>query len=231
MSRADFAFGRTGMNADTRSTFITKTYMHLLGAVLAFIGIEYVLLNNPAAQEFGDKLTGSWMIVLGAYMVVSWVASYAAHRIENKAVQYLALAAYVVVNALIFLPLLMIARGVGPDVIFQAAMITLSAFFGLTAIAFLTRKNFSFLRGILMFGGILALVLIACSFIFGLTLGVWFSVAMVALAGGMILYDTSNIIHEYPETMYIGAALSLFASLSTLFWYVLRLVIAFSGDD
>ena len=110
-------------------------------------------------------------------------------------------------------------------------MITLSGFFALTAVAFLTRKDFSFLRSIIAFGGIMALILIAASFIFGLHLGVWFSVAMVALAGGMILYDTSNIIRHYPEDKYVGASLSLFASLAMLFWYVLRLVISFTGDD
>ena len=82
-----------------------------------------------------------------------------------------------------------------------------------------------------MWGGFIAIGLIACSFIFGLSLGVWFSAAMVGLAGAAILYDTSNVIHEYDEDQYVGAALQLFASLALMLWYVLQLVMSFSGDD
>jgi FtsH-binding integral membrane protein len=56
-----------------------------------------------------------------------------------------------------------------------------------------------------------------------MTLGTWFSVAMVALAGASILYDTSNIIHHYRDDRYVGAALELFASVAMMFWYLLRL--------
>ena len=93
-------------------------------------------------------------------------------------------------------------------------------------VVFLTRKDFSFLRGILMWGGIVALVLIAGGAIFGFNLGTYFSVAMVALAGASILYDTSNVLHHYPEDRYVGAALSLFASVAMMLWYVLRLFLS-----
>jgi len=96
-------------------------------------------------------------------------------------------------------------------------------FAGLTLIVLLTRKDFSFLRGILWWGGIVALVLIVAGTIFGFQLGTYFSVAMVALAGGAILYDTSNVLHHYPEDRYVGAALELFASVAMMLWYVLRL--------
>ncbi len=233
MARSSYAQGRVGMSVDSRSTFISKTYSHLFGAVLALVGIEYLLLNNEGAREFGYRMMGNWMLVMGAYMVVSMAASYVAHRVENKGLQYIALGSYVVIEAVILLPLLLIAQakvGGSNNLIFEAAMITLSGFFALTAIAFITRKDFSFLRGIIMFGFIMGLVLIVASWIFGFHLGVWFSVAMIALAGGMILYETSSIIRDYPEDRYVGASLSLFASLAMLFWYVLRLVISLSDD-
>ncbi len=59
--------------------------------------------------------------------------------------------------------------------------------------------------------------------LFGFNLGTWFSVAMVGLAGGAILYDTSNILRHFPEDRYVGAALELFASVALMFWYVLRI--------
>ena len=82
-----------------------------------------------------------------------------------------------------------------------------------------------------MWGGVLALILIGCSFLFDLNLGIWFSVAMVGLAGVSILYDTSNVIHEYDEGQYIGASLQLFASFALMLWYVLRIVISLASSD
>ena len=64
------------------------------------------------------------------------------------------------------------------------------------------------------------------SVIFGFNMGTWFSVAMIGFAGGAILYDTSNVLHRFPEDRYVGAALELFASVALMFWYVLRLFIS-----
>ncbi len=59
---------------------------------------------------------------------------------------------------------------------------------------------------------------------FGANLGTWFSVGMIALAGGAILYDTQMILRRYPADREVAAAMSLFASLALLFWYMLRLL-------
>ena len=91
---------------------------------------------------------------------------------------------------------------------------------------FLTRKDFSFLRGILFWGGIIALVTIVGGVLFGFQLGTFFSVAMVALAGAAILYDTSNVLHHYPEDRYVAASLELFASVALMLWYVLQLLMS-----
>jgi len=80
------------------------------------------------------------------------------------------------------------------------------------------------MRAILMWGGVLALIAIVAALAFGFQLGTWFSVAMIGLAGAAVLYDTSNIIHQYPEDRYVSAAMQLFASIAMMFWYVLRLV-------
>ena len=91
-------------------------------------------------------------------------------------------------------------------------------------VAHRTRKDFSFLRAILMWGGILALIAIIGGIVFGFQLGTWFSVAMIGFAGAAVLYDTSNIINVYPEDRYVSAAMQLFASIALMFWYVLRLM-------
>src|SRR5207237_5098381 len=152
-----------------------------------------------------------------------WQASHKSCAAESQGAQYAARARYVVAEALILVPLLYIADKIAPGAISSAAVVTFIAFAALTAIVFLTRKDFSFLRGILCWGGIVALVLIVAGVAFGFQLGTFFSVAMVALAGASILYDTSNVLHHYPEDRYVAAALELFASVALMLWYVLRL--------
>jgi FtsH-binding integral membrane protein len=212
------------MGVDTRATFITRTYQHLLGAILAFVGFEVLLFQSGAAETIARAmLSVNWLFVLGAFMVASWLASRAAHRSSSLTVQYMALGGFVVAEALIFVPMLYIANSMAGGIIQSAAMVTLLGFAGLTVVAFVTRKDFSFLRGVLMYGGILALVLIVAGGIFGFQLGTFFSVAMVGFAGAAILYDTSNVLHHFPEDRYVGAALELFASVAMMFWYVLRI--------
>ena len=165
----------------------------------------------------------NWLLILGGFMVVGWLATHVAHTVQSKPLQYVALVGFVVAEAIIFLPLLAIAMAMQPGIVESAVGVTLLGTAGLTAVAFITRKDFSFLRGILVWGGILALVGIVASVLFGFELGTWFSVAMIGFAGAAVLYDTSNILHHYPEDRYVAAALQLFASVALMFWYVLRL--------
>ena len=97
-------------------------------------------------------------------------------------------------------------------------------FAGHSLVAWTTRRDLSFLRPIIMWGVMGAVVLIVAALLFGANLGTWFSVAMVALMGASILYNTQKILHSYPEQAYVGAAVTLFASLMTMFWYILQIV-------
>lgn len=213
------------LDANSRGRFISRTYNHLFTAIVAFTLLEVALFKSGLAEPLARAMLGtSWLFVLGGFIVVSWLASMAAHRAQSKVAQYGALAAYVVVQAIIFIPLLFAANYYAPGTISSAAAITLAGFTGLTLISFWTRKDFSFLRGILFWGGILALLAIGGGVLFGFQLGTFFSVAMVGLAGASILYTTSNIIHHYPEDRYVGAALELFAAVAMMFWYVLRIL-------
>jgi FtsH-binding integral membrane protein len=212
------------MDVDSRGRFVSRTYAHLFGAVCGFILIETFLFKSGLADKIAHTLLGvSWLLVLGGFVLVSWLASRAAHLAQSKVAQYGALVAYVVAESLIFVPLLWIANNVAPGAITSAAAVTFVAFAALTAIVFLTGKDFSFLRGLLFWGGIMALALIIAGVIFGFQLGTYFSIAMVGLAGASILYDTSNVLHHYSEDRYVAAALELFASVALMLWYVLRL--------
>lgn len=214
----------SAMGTETRAAFISRTYAHVAMAILGFAMIESYLFSSGLAQEIAPRMLGvNWLLILGAFMVVGWLASHVAHRVESKPLQYAALAGFVLAEAIIFLPLLYIAVLTEPAIIESAAGVTLLGTGGLTAVAFITRKDFSFLRGILVWAGILALVGIAGSVLFGFHLGTWFSVAMIGFAGAAILYDTSNVMHHYPEDRHVAAALELFASIALMFWYVLQL--------
>ncbi len=215
-----------------RAEFIRKTYLHLAGAVAAFLGLEIVLVPLLAPVMIPLISSGiGWMLVLGAFVLLGWLARSLAQSTSSVQLQYLGLGLYVLFEAIIFVPLIYIAVAFSsPSVLPTAAVLTGLMFAGLTAIAFITRSDFSFLRGALMLGGFLALGLIICSLIFGFSLGLFFSVFMVVLASGAILYDTSNILHHYRPGQHVAAALELFASVALLFWYVLRIVMALSRD-
>ncbi len=207
-----------------RAKFIMRTYAHLFGAIVAFVLIEVALFQTGLAPQIAQAMLGtSWLLVLGGFMVVSWLATHAAHSATSPVAQYGALAGFVVAEALIFVPLLVMANTVAPGAIQSASVVTLIGFVGLTAVAFQTRKDFSFLGGILRWGFIVALALIVAGVLFGFNLGTFFSVAMVGLAGAAILYDTSNVLHHYPTDRHVGAALQLFASIALMLWYVLRI--------
>ncbi len=213
-------------SVEARSQFIWKCYAHVVGAILAFAAIEAYLLSSGIAQRIAVPMLNNWWMVLGAFIIVGWGASHVAHRLESKTTQYAAFAVFIFAEALIFAPMLYIAATMQPGVIDSAAGVTLLGSGGLIATAMITRKDFSFLRGILVWGGMLALVGIFSSFIFGFNMGTWFSVAMIGFAGAAVLYDTSNIIHHYPTDRYVAASMALFASIALMFWYILRLFLS-----
>lgn len=221
---ASFARPVAELGVDVRATFIRRTYAHLFGALAGFTLIEVALFSTGVAEKIAQALMGtSWLLVLGAFMVVSWLATRTAHNTRGLPAQYAALAGFVVAEALIFVPLLWMAFTYAPGAINSAAILSLGGFIGLTFVAFYTRKDFSFLRGVMVWGGVCAVLAIVGAVIFGFELGTWFSMAMVAFAGAAILYDTSNVLHHYPEDRYVAASLQLFASVALLFWYILRI--------
>lgn len=241
MSTADNPYASWGLTAadaptSERADFIRKTYLHLGGAVLAFVGLEALLLNLPIVNDLVPSLMAkgqlAWLVVLGAFIGVSYIADAWARSGTSKAMQYAGLGLYVAAEAVIFLPLMWIAKNFGgPDVIPMAGMLTAVVFTGLTAIAFITGADFSFLRTGLMVGGFVALALIVFAAIFGFQLGLIFVGAMLALAAGYILYDTSNVMHHYRVGQHVAASLALFASVALMFYYMLILVMSLSGRD
>lgn len=211
-------------DVDVRATFMKRVYGHLVAGVAAFVAIEVVLFQSGAADAIADFVFGtSWLLILGGFMLVSWMASSMAVRSTTPAAQYGGYAALIVAEALIFVPMLWIANEQAPGAIGNAAWISVLAFAGLSGVAITSSADFSFLGVLLKWGGVVALLLIVGAVVFGAELGTWFSVGMIAFAGAAILYDTQKILHNYPPDRVVAASMSLFASLALLFWYVLRL--------
>jgi FtsH-binding integral membrane protein len=211
------------LSVDDRSTFIWKCYAHVVGAILAFAAVSVYLFTSGISAAIAGPMLNNWFLVLGGFILAGMGATHVAHRIESTNAQYAAFAAFIVLEALIFAPMLYIAYLKEPGIIDSAAGVTILGCAGLIAVAMITRKDFSFLRGMLVWIGMLALVAIVGSLIFGFALGTWFSVAMIGFAGAAVLYDTSNIMHHYPQDKYVAASMALFASIATMFWYMLRL--------
>ena len=197
-----------------------------------FCGLCGVLVNTPAIRDpLLSLMMGHWWVAFLAFMGVSWVANrWASSDSSSTGKQYLGLGLYVVAEAVIFTPLLFIASSIDANIIPTAGLITAVIFGGLSGCVFLTGADFSFMKGALTIASFGVLGLILCSFLFGFDLGTWFSAGMVILMSGFILYDTSNVLHHYRTHQHVAASLALFASVATLLWYVISLLIDLSGD-
>lgn len=215
------------LDVAVRSEFIAKTYGHLMAAIALFVAIEMFFFANGLAEGMAEFMLGTnWLLVLGAFVLVSYGASTLARRATDRRLEYAGLVALVVAEAVIFVPLLWLANEFAPGTISSAAVVTALGFGALTILVFTTRKDFSFLGPFLAWIGIGALLLIVAAVIFGFELGTIFSVAMIVFAGASILYETSKIMRVYPEDRYVAASMELFASVALLFWYVLRLFLS-----
>lgn len=219
-------------SSEVRTSFIRKTYIHLALALLAFAGIEFALLTTEIGNAITKGIFGlmggkmNAMIMLVAFMGVSYLANAWANSNTSKALQYLGLGLYVTFQAIIVLPLIVfaIAKTGDTSLIQQAGLLTAALFCGLTAICFFSGANFSFLGPFLCVAGFLGIGFIACSILFGFNLGVGFSYIMAAVAAGYIIYSTSNMMHVYNPNQHVAAALALFASVILLFVHILRIL-------
>lgn len=231
----DYSYG-TSMSvadstADVRAAFIRRTYAHLAGAILAFVAIEYALLNfvpnigDIIMSMFGNRMM--LFVMMAAFIGTSYVAQLWAQSSTSVGMQYAGLSLYVVLQAVIILPMLYVANQMADKTIIPTAgVLTLATFGGLTAAVMVTGKDFSFLGPVIAVGSMIALGVIIAGLLFGFSLGLFFSFAMVALASACILYQTSNVMREYNPTQHVAAALALFAAVALLFFYILRIVMA-----
>ena len=221
-----------------RAEFIRRTYGHLAGAIIGFVVLECMvfMFTTPDTRiQLVRRMMGTpmtWLLVLGAFIGVSFLANKWANSSTSLSTQYWGLTLYVIAEAAIFAPMLFLADPYAPGAIASAAIVTLVVFGGLTGYVFVTGADFSGWGKYLSIAAFAALgfIVFAAFFPSQIGLGSIFSGFMIMLASAYILYDTSNVLHNYRTTQHVAASLALFASVALLFWYVLRIMMELSRD-
>ncbi len=229
------------LGVNERVAFLRRTYAVLGIALLAWVAGTFVFFRFFTEQSFQMSkwaLSGqwNWLLVLGAFMVINMIAQALARSEVSQGLQYVGLGLAVAAESAILQPLLWVlftrfaTGGQAEGILTAAVLITALIFGGLTLTVFLTKKDFSFMRGFLMIASFAALGIIIASIIFGFQLGAVFCGAMILLMAGYILYQTSQVMQYYPPTHHVSAAMMLFSTIATLFWYVLQFIMEMSRE-
>lgn len=158
---------------------------------------------------------------------------FAVHKLKNSGLGILAVFALTGFMGYTLGPIISRYLGLpnGGEIVMQAMAGTAVIFVGLSAYALTTKKDFSFMGGFLMVGILLAFLAGLAAIFFEIpALSLTVSAAFVLLMSGLILYETSNIIHG-GETNYVLATVTLFVSIFNLFTSLLQLLGFMNGDD
>lgn len=208
-------------DASTQMGFLQKVYsLFLLGLVCASAG-AFATMTNP---DIARAVLGHFWIGLIVYFGVFFITT--AVR-KMPVINVAALLAFTFVNGAFIAPALMLAvfKTGSMGVVYQAAGITGSIFVGLTAYTFISKKDFSFLGGIVYVGlfaviGIMLVNIFVKSEVASMAVS-WIGSVLFSL---FILFDTSRIMRTHESDEYVSGALSLFLDFINLFLFILRIL-------
>ena len=217
--------GRTifgASRAEERTAFVRSVYLWLMGgfgvAAVGALSSPFVLV--PLAGVFGRF---AWLPLLaGFYGTFFWAQKVSRTRPQNR----YAFAAFTYVSGILAgLAMLGAAQAAGPGIVLAAFAMTAADFLVLSAVAFITKKDFSFLGSFIMMGLTVAVVAMLIGFfvhaeIFHLLI----SAVIVIACSAKILWDTSRMLQTGDYGDAAGFALSLFISLLNIFLNLLRLL-------
>ena len=225
--------------AADRAAFFRRTYgLVAIGfaAFAALLAIFFVGFDQRSGIAFavfaglGSMISslGGWsiLLVMLAFWGATTVAQSLAFNRSSRGTQYAGLGLYVVLEALIFIPLIgyviLSTKGNASSVLLPAGIVTGGMIAGLTALVFMTNLDFSFLKVAIILGSFAAIAIVIVAAIAGLSLGAWFSIAMIVLMATVILYQTNEIKNTLETDQHVAAAFILFSSFVTLLFYVIR---------
>ena len=203
-----------------RLSFIRKVYSLFFAATLFAIGGVLLGFAYPPLMIYALEHP---IIMLLA--MVGGVMGATALR-HKRGINLVALFGFTTLTGVIISPLIALVYIKNPASILQAGLLTVGIFGGLTAYVFISNKDFSFLRGMLVTGlivvilaGLLNILIVGSSALYFAT-----AVATLLLFSGFVLYDTSNIIRRYPTNEYVAGALSLYLDAFNIFLALLRIL-------
>jgi len=218
-----------------RRTYLTVAAAFALFGTLLWASFAIPVGEAPLAFHYAKMIVsmydvmGGWatLVVLGVFWLGITVAQSAVYARASRPVQLTGFLAYILLQVALFIPLIwmVIAKTEGnpSEILLPACAVTGALVLGLTVAAFVTQADFSFLRTVLVVGSFGALGIVVVAAVMGTGLGMWFSLAMVALMATAVLYKTWEVRTQFATDMHLEAGFALFAAFVTLLFYVIRL--------
>lgn len=225
----DWAGGRGGrlrpvtaadVSVGERVEFIRKVYGLFFAATLFGVGGSLLgFMFPPLMVAFASHPWIAFFLMIGGVIAAQAVR----HR---PGVNLVALFGFTTFTGLVISPLLYVISRQNPASIFQAGALTIGIFGGLTAYVFVSDRDFSFMRGMLVVGLVIVILgsLLNVFMAGSSALGFGLAVGALLLFSGFVLYDTSNIIRRYPTNEYISGALDLYLDAFNMFLALLRIL-------
>jgi FtsH-binding integral membrane protein len=207
-------------SVEERMGFVRKVYALFFAATLFAIGGVGLALTVEPLQRFAFE--HPWIMF---FIMIGGV--FAAQAVRHvRGLNLVALFGFTALTGVIISPLIGFVLAHNPASLWQAGLLTVGIFGGLTAYVFVSKRDFSFMRGMLTTGLIVVFLAVVLNlFIVGssaLSFGI--SCAALLLFSGFVLYDTSNIIRRYPTNEYVAGALSLYLDAFNIFLALLRIL-------
>lgn len=212
-----------GMDSVLATNKVLKNTYMLLGLTLAFSA-----LCAGISMAMGLPQGAALLLTLVGFGLL-----FAVHKTADSSTGLIMIFAFTGVMGASIGPMLgyYLSMANGPQLVMQALGGTALVFFGLSAYALTTRKDFSYMGGFLFVGLLVAVVASIANIFMGIpAVSLAISAAIVMIMSGLILFDTSRIVNG-GETNYIRATVGLYLSIYNLFIHLLHLLTAMSGDD
>src|SRR5215213_4386820 len=206
-------------SVEERMGFIRKVYALFFAATLFAIGGVLLGLSFEPLLLFAYE--HPWVMFFA--MIGGVMGAQAVRHVPG--VNLAALFGFTTLTGVIISPLIAVILRINPGSILAAGVLTVGIFGGLTAYVFVSKKDFSFMRGMLTTGLIVVILAGVVNIFLGASaLGFAVAAATLLLFSGFVLYDTSNIIRRYPTNEYVAGALSLYLDAFNIFLALLRIL-------